>query len=78
MYRSVALVDRSEYPTLVYEMDQLIFMNGLVGVAFIALNHPCSHWGASDINFTGRRFAARARKVCDHPTVDSNISNGYA
>jgi hypothetical protein len=39
MYRSVALVDRSEYPTLVYEMDQLISMNGLDGVAFIALNH---------------------------------------
>jgi hypothetical protein len=55
MYRSVALVDRSEYPTLVYEIDQLISMNGLVGVAFIALNHPCSRWGASAINCTGRR-----------------------
>jgi hypothetical protein len=47
VYRSVALLDRSEYPTLVYDMDQINYMNGLVGVAFIALNHPYSRWGAS-------------------------------
>jgi hypothetical protein len=38
VYIIVSLVDRSEYPTLV---------NGLVGVAFIALNHPYSRCGAS-------------------------------
>jgi hypothetical protein len=47
VYRSVSLVDRSEYPTLVYDMDQWIFLNGLVGVDFIALNHPYSRYGAS-------------------------------
>jgi hypothetical protein len=26
VYRSVVLVDRSEYPTLVYEMNQLILL----------------------------------------------------
>jgi hypothetical protein len=31
VYRSVALVDRSEYPTLVYEMDQWIHLNGWLG-----------------------------------------------
>jgi hypothetical protein len=31
VYRSVALVDKSEYTTLVYEMDQSIKVNGLVG-----------------------------------------------
>jgi hypothetical protein len=52
VYRSVALVDRSEYPTLVYDMDQMNYMNGLVGVAFIVLNHPYSRWGASSRNCT--------------------------
>jgi hypothetical protein len=78
VYRSVVLVDRSEYPTLVYEMDQLILVNGLVGVAFIALNHPYSRWGASARNYTGGRSTARARTVCNPPTIDSDISNGYA
>jgi hypothetical protein len=78
VHRSVALVDRSEYPTLVYEMDQWILLNGLVGVAFIALNHPYSRWGASARNCTGGRSAARARMVRDPPMVDSDISNGYA
>jgi hypothetical protein len=53
-------------------------MNGLVGVAFIALNHTYSRWGASARNCTGGRSAARARTVRDPPTVDSDISNGYA
>jgi hypothetical protein len=44
VYRSVALVDRSEYPTLVYNMDQSINVNGLVGVPFIASNHPYSRY----------------------------------
>ena len=78
MYRSVALVDRSEYPTLVCEMDQLMLVNGLVGVAFIALNHPYSRRGASARNCTGGRSAGRARTVPDSPTVDSDIFNGYA
>jgi hypothetical protein len=77
VYRSVALVDRSEYPTLVYEMDQRILVNGLVGVAFIALNHPYSRWGVSARNCTGGRSAARTRTVPDPPTVDSDIFNGY-
>jgi hypothetical protein len=34
VYRSVVIVDRSEYPTLVYEMDQLM---EVVGVAWICL-----------------------------------------
>jgi hypothetical protein len=55
VYRSVALVDRSEYPTLVYEMDQWIHVNGLVGVAFIALNHPYIRGGASARNCTSGR-----------------------
>jgi hypothetical protein len=49
-------------------------MNGLVGVAFIALNHPYSRCGASARNCTGGRSAARARTVRDLPTVDSDIS----
>jgi hypothetical protein len=53
VYRSVAIVDRSEYPTLVYDIDQLNPMNGLVGVAFIALNHPYSRYSASAKNCTG-------------------------
>jgi hypothetical protein len=77
VYRSVALVDRREYPTLVYEMDQSMLVNGLVGVAFIALNHPYSRWGASARKCTGGRSAVRARTVRDPPTVDSDISNGY-
>jgi hypothetical protein len=77
VYRSVALVDRSGYPTLVYEMDQSNLVNGLVGVAFIALNHPYSCWGASARNCTGERSAARARTVRDPPRVDSDIFNGY-
>jgi hypothetical protein len=48
-----------------------------VGVVFIALNHPCSRWGASARNCTGGRSAARARTVRDPPTVDSDIFNGY-
>jgi hypothetical protein len=78
VYRSVALVDRSEYPTLVYKMDQWMLVNGLVGVAFIALNHPYSRRGASARNWTGGRSAGRARTVPDSPTVDSDIFNGYA
>ena len=77
MYRSVALVHRSEYPTLVCEMDQLMLVNGLVGVAFIAFNHPYSRWGASARNCTSGRFMARAWTVCDPPTVDSDIFNRY-
>jgi hypothetical protein len=53
-------------------------VNGLVGVAFIALNHPYSRWGASARKCTSRRSAARARTVRDPPTDDSDISNGYA
>jgi hypothetical protein len=77
VYRRVALVDRSEYPTLVYEMDQSMLVNGLFGVAFIALNHPYCRWGASARKCTSGRSAARARTVRDPPTVDSDISNGY-
>jgi hypothetical protein len=78
VYTSVALVDRSEYPTLVYEIDQSIPVNGLVGVTFIVLNHPYSRWGASARNCTGGRSEAKARTVRDPPTVDSDIFNGYA
>jgi hypothetical protein len=78
VYKNVALVDRSEYPTLVYEMGQSIPVNGLVGVAFIALNHPYSRWGASARNCTSRRSEARAQTVRDPPTVDSDIFNRYA
>jgi hypothetical protein len=77
MYRSVALVDRSEYPTLVYEMDQLISMNGLDGVAFIALNHPCSRWVTSARNCTGGQSVARARTVRDPPTVTPQCHLGF-
>jgi hypothetical protein len=52
-------------------------MNGLVVVAFIALNHPYSRWGASARNCTVERSAARARTVRDPPTVDSDTFNGY-
>jgi hypothetical protein len=35
-------------------------MNGLVGVAFIALNHThIAYWGASARNCIGRRYKAR-------------------
>jgi hypothetical protein len=54
-----------------------MLVNGLVGVAFIALNHPYSCWGVSTRNCTGGRSAARARTVHDPPTVDSNTFNGY-
>jgi hypothetical protein len=54
-----------------------ILVNGLVGVAFIALNHPYSRWGASARKYTGGRSTARARTVRDPPTVDSDISNEY-
>jgi hypothetical protein len=40
LYRSVALIDMSEYPTLMYDMNQWNYVNGLVGVVFIALNLP--------------------------------------
>jgi hypothetical protein len=53
-------------------------MNGLVGVAFIALNHPYSRCGASDRNCTGGRSAARAQMDRDPPTLDSDIFDGYA
>jgi hypothetical protein len=49
VYRSVLLVDRSEYPTLVYDMDLWIHVNGMgwVGVPFIASNHPYSRYALS-------------------------------
>jgi hypothetical protein len=47
VYRSAALVDRSEYPTPVYDMDQSINENGLVGVPFIASNHPYNCYALS-------------------------------
>jgi hypothetical protein len=53
-------------------------LNVLVGVVFIALNHPCSRWGASARKCNGGRSTARAQTVHDPPTVDSDISNGYA
>jgi hypothetical protein len=49
-------------------------MNELVGVAFIALNHPYSRCGASARNCTSERSVARAQMVRDPPTVDSDIS----
>jgi hypothetical protein len=54
-----------------------MLVNGLVGVAFIALNHPYSRWDASARNCSGGRSAARAQTVRDPPTVDSDIFNGY-
>jgi hypothetical protein len=57
VYRSVALVDRSEYPTLVYDRSM---KKWLVGVAFIALNHQYSRCGASAKNCTGGSSATRA------------------
>jgi hypothetical protein len=54
VYRSVALVDRSEYPTLVYDMDQWILVNGLVGVPFIASNDPYSCYALSACSAHGR------------------------
>jgi hypothetical protein len=54
-----------------------MLVNGLVGVAFIALNHPYSCWGASAKKCIGGRSAARAQTVRDPPTVDSDISSGY-
>jgi hypothetical protein len=68
VYRSVVLVDRSEYPILVYEMDQWILVNGLVGVAFIALNHPYSHWGVSARNCTSGRSATLQRSILTSST----------
>jgi hypothetical protein len=50
------------------------YLNGLVGVAFIALNHPYSRWGASARNCTSGRSAARARTVCNPPTADLTSS----
>jgi hypothetical protein len=49
-------------------------VNGLVGVAFIALNHPYSRYGASVKICTSRRYTARARTICDPPTVRSDIA----
>jgi hypothetical protein len=49
-------------------------MNGLVGVAFIASNHPYSRYGASARNCTGGLSAARAQTVHDPPTVRSDIT----
>jgi hypothetical protein len=74
VYRSVALVDRSEYPTLVYEMDQWMLVNGLVGVAFIALNHPYSRWGASARKCIGGRSVTLQRSILTSPTDTPDIS----
>jgi hypothetical protein len=65
VYRNVALVDRSEYPSLVYNMDQWINLNGLVGVPFIASNHPYSRYAMSACSTHGRRSVAWARTVHD-------------
>jgi hypothetical protein len=49
-------------------------LNGLVGVDFIALNHPYSGYGASTKICTSGQSVARARTVHDPPTIGSNIT----
>jgi hypothetical protein len=46
----------------------------MVGVDFIALNHPYSRYDTSAKICTGGQSAARAETVCDTPMAISNIT----
>jgi hypothetical protein len=53
-FDGVALVDKSEYPTLVYGMDQWNQCEWAGWVPFIASNHPYSHYAMSSCSMHKR------------------------